>query len=352
MRKKILIFGNFGAVNFGDEIILQGLLTALQGKFAVTVASANPALTKDKHSVDTVLGLPFGFRSFCKSIFGGKIVQTLRAIAKADFVFFGGGGLFQDREKRAFPMWTFFLRICLLWRKRVFLVANSFENFKKQRSLNCAKKLFKKVEFFSVRDNFSKGLLQSLGVENSKINLATDCAFFLKSQPVEAERSGGLLILHGEKISAGQSKAIKNFVQESEMKFAFLPMQKNISCDHRLAKSLGTTCLNPSSVGEIFTLASQPKLILTIRLHGAIAAMLQGTPFLAFSKMGKMKHFLTKAGLGALLLPSEFQEHELKQRATWVLANTGKVQEMIAESCLQERALTGKILPSRTFASL
>jgi len=64
---KIVIAGNYGANNLGDEMILEGLLKLLNDVVPdakITVLSSEPKDTKKRHKVKSLNLFPAGFRSY------------------------------------------------------------------------------------------------------------------------------------------------------------------------------------------------------------------------------------------------------------------------------------------------
>lgn len=345
-RKKLLIFGNYGSINLGDEVILFGLLKAISPKkWDITVVSSNPERTAKQYHIKTVCQPPFGFRSLLKNSF----FPTIKAIKEAEIILFGGGGLFQDKEKRAFLMWSFFLRICLFFNKKVALVGNSIGPLNKSISRLQAQQLFNQLPFISVRDQDSYDLLKEIGITETKISLATDCAFFLapikkatqKNKPI-------LLILHGEYTSESQIKKIKKFVQylkNKKEKVYFLAMQKRVSNDHKMAEKLGIPLLEADSVKEIVDYISSAKFILSSRLHGIILSILASVPFLAFSEMPKVKGFLASAGLSKYFIQSNFSNQFLIKFFEQSRKQNQKIQTELKKAFKNEKSKARLILP-------
>jgi polysaccharide pyruvyl transferase WcaK-like protein len=101
---RIVLIGNFGAGNLGDELLKEALLKELSG-FDVTVCSAEP-------NEEEVPRIPTGMRSLVKTSWW----ETLKALRNADSVVFGGGTLFTDAEST---------RACFLWWMHV-IAASAF----------------------------------------------------------------------------------------------------------------------------------------------------------------------------------------------------------------------------------
>ena len=102
-KKQILVCGNYGAGNLGDEAILDGLLKLISSTWPqakVTVQSAKPNSTHRVHKVDSVYFFPAGVKSCFKFWFSTRCLNTIRALSKTDLVILGGGGLFSDEKRQ------------------------------------------------------------------------------------------------------------------------------------------------------------------------------------------------------------------------------------------------------------
>jgi polysaccharide pyruvyl transferase CsaB len=81
---RVVVSGYYGYSNFGDEAILERLLSILRGSHAdeITVLSGDPDKTRERFEVDSVAL--------------SSVAARARAIAAADRVVIGGGGLIKD----------------------------------------------------------------------------------------------------------------------------------------------------------------------------------------------------------------------------------------------------------------
>lgn len=171
----VLIFGNFGAYNMGDEAILAGQIEDLRKKknIIITVASRFPDRTKKIHRV--------------LSISQKNIIKIIKTILQSDAVIVGGGGLFCKNDRGiiglVFQIYTLLLYILLplVLRKKVFIWGVGF-----YKDTNILISLFLKflsryVTIFSVRDFES--------YENSKkkrmsVSLHKDNSFLMDLTPI------------------------------------------------------------------------------------------------------------------------------------------------------------------------
>jgi polysaccharide pyruvyl transferase CsaB len=344
-KKNLLIFGNYGGINIGDEVILAGLISVINKKnWNIKVVSTDPAFTTKEYKVQSVPHLPFGFRSFFR--FDWK--EALGEIKNADLIMFGGGGLFQDREKRAFVMWSFFLKVCFWYKKRVILIGNSFD-INQPKNIKKAEKLFKKVSFFSVRDKYSYDFLKQINVPEAKMRLATDCAFFLnKKQPEKGIKKPILFILHGELTQNHFSKlkSFKNYLKKKGEKIEFLAMQVRYSHDHDIARKLKIKCYRPKNQEEARRIIASAKFVVSSRLHGAILALISEVPFVAFSSMVKMKGFLKNVRLSRYFLEDDFRFEDLRDIYERSMQSNTKLKQKLKQRVEHEKeGGVGLILP-------
>ncbi len=284
-------------------MILSGLLSALPPFFEVCVVSSNPAMTQDLHRVSAVLPPPAGFRSFFRR---GSFAIFSR-IKKADFVLFGGGGLLQNREKKAIFLWAFYAAIVRFFRKKMLFVGNSIGPLQGFFAKNLAKNALSAAKFFSARDDFSLEFLKKIQREKIGIS-ATDCVFLLPKFPRKKKRKGTLLSFRGDgNISPQKIQALFPFLPEPIVAFA------HDRVDEDFAKKLGIPIMTPQNIEEVQFLFSERELVLTSRLHGGIFALCAETPFLCFSAAPKIRHFFEERGLQEVIFPENFSRKKITE---------------------------------------
>lgn len=76
---RVLVIGNFGNGNIGDEAVLAGILAAMPSGVDVTVVSRNPSAVRTMHDVASVRTGSWA---------------SLRALLRCDVIGLGGGGIF------------------------------------------------------------------------------------------------------------------------------------------------------------------------------------------------------------------------------------------------------------------
>jgi polysaccharide pyruvyl transferase CsaB len=336
-KRNILIFGNYGGQNWGDEAILKGLLSNIDPvRFAVTVVTSNPTHTKNMHGVSSVSPPPFGIRS----LFGGGIRKTIRALESADVVLFGGGGLFQDREKKAIRLWGWYHFFASIFAKKIIFVGNSVGPLNSKRSRKIARKAFEKTRFVSVRDSASKKILADIGISPERIIISTDAAFLIRKPPNPKYRKGSVLFIRGDgNITSDRLKKI----------FSVLPKPIRAvamdQVDARFAQSLGVPVCNPDSLSDLEKIISHSKIILSSRLHGGILALRCETPFVLFSSAPKIKSFFGERGVGDCVFSERFQANRFFHRIRLLLKNSSSHRKKLQSIRLEEQRKSRDILP-------
>ncbi len=318
MRKKLLIFGHYGIPNWGDEAIISGILSQIDvRKHSVTVVSNNPkfsveqakTLQENKLKISGVFPPPFGIRSFLRGLFSLDygLLQTKRAIQEADFIAFGGGGLFQDRPEKAIKIWSYYLTLCQKLSKKTvktFILGNSFEELSNTKNSTAVKKLFHKIPFFSVRDIDSKRILEKrFEVPSFRISESSDAAYFLPRNSKQGRKKGVLLAIREGEIPLNKQKKLLKIIQEyfpneankNEIEVVIMQEKneknsgdKNFAIEHNLPT------FQPKNLEELRKKIQSSKFILTSRLHTGILANISGTPFVAISTRDKISQFFGK----------------------------------------------------------
>jgi polysaccharide pyruvyl transferase CsaB len=173
---RLLICGYVGAGNLGDEALLAGLLRALGARgVEAVVASVAPARTREDHGVPAV------------DRYGG----TLAAIARADAVVSGGGGLLQDATSfRSLAYYLGVVAAARALRTPVAVFAQSLGPLS-ARGARAVRRVLQGVPL-GLRDQPSLELAASLGLDAHAV---ADTALLLDAPPRTEPGVGGPLVL-------------------------------------------------------------------------------------------------------------------------------------------------------------
>jgi polysaccharide pyruvyl transferase WcaK-like protein len=169
-RKKVLLFGNYGRGNLGDEGILAGVLAALKPVADVTVVSRAPTVLTRQHDVKSV-----------------KMMSARGAFAllRCDHVAIGGGGMFGNGMNIVTSMLPVIaLAAQKLGKESIFLATGAYSSSPSwvQR---CLRRVALRSLFVSVRDLESAAVLG----HGPETVIVDDPAISLTPAPVEAGRA-------------------------------------------------------------------------------------------------------------------------------------------------------------------
>lgn len=304
MRKKILIFGHYGLPNWGDEALLAGMLSQIDiSKYAVTVVSHDPKFTQKHHGVKSVSPPPFGMRSFLQFSW----IRTIRVIQEADYIIFGGGGLWQASPEKALKLWDWYLQCVLFFSgiaPKIFCLGTSFGTVSKDILTDEMKKRLQKIKYFSVRDSQSVEILKTQwGILPSKIQQTADSAFFLhdfifeKETHVKKEKKKKIIISMREgDLSIEEENIIMKVLRKKFKKyqFEFLVMQSFQAHDEQFCTRHNIPAFFPKNIFDIQTKISESAFVLSSRLHSNILASVYSTPFCAIACREKTKNLFGK----------------------------------------------------------
>lgn len=166
---KVGISGSYGGFNIGDEAILHVMIRELKNALPVeiTVFSKNVEHTRQRHPVEKVVPV----RKLAKD----EIVQELEDL---DLFILGGGGILYDRDAE-----VYLREADIAVSKKIPIMvyavgAGPIETFDAKLSI---RDVLNKVQAITVRDSWTKILLQRAGVEKD-ILVTADPAFLIESE--------------------------------------------------------------------------------------------------------------------------------------------------------------------------
>lgn len=315
---KLIIAGNYGAHNLGDELILEGILTAvrrIKPAAEITVLSEKPQETKNKYEIHCLKKFPAGLRSFFARLLNGDFKKTSKAVKECDFFMFGGGGLFDGTTLKGMIIWAVQAAFAHHYKKPVILYAQSVSSIDSKLKRWIVKKVFGKAVFISVRDENSKEVLKNI-LQGKQVYVMPDMIFRIENlnQPHIQNQKNKILICL-KKTEAPIVEFINNLLHEGAT-VEFLPFaigdekylreiadkitQKDKIEVHKFAE-------DKNKILEIFKSAS---FVLGMRLHSILMAIICNIPFIAINYNPKVKNLLKSIGLEETLIEPEDVDNE------------------------------------------
>lgn len=332
--KKVLVIGNYGDGNLGDEAILDVIISQLYAIRIknITVVSRNPKKLKKLHNNNI------------KCISPPDLIKNFFCY---DTIVIGGGTIFTDHPSLLIYILTLASLFWSIFRKKVIFLNIGYSNstprilkFMTIMPINLAK-------YVSVRDRKSLENLRKLGIKKP-IELSHDLTFKLAStMRYDGYKSIISLLYKKENIDKNKLK-IGIALRYSKDKKVNINVKKSIAklIDHITSKIDAevlflTFCpgfvsspsdkqfgleikkmikhkdrfkiLNYYSYPIILALIKDLDLLIGMRFHSLIFAYMAGTPFIGISNEEKCKIFLEEVGekyLNPLTLSFEDLEKE------------------------------------------
>jgi polysaccharide pyruvyl transferase CsaB len=323
--KKIVICGNYGATNIGDEAILAGILALINDSYPsgsankpeITVLSANPENTTALHNVKSLPLLPAGPRSFFRGLFSGGITRTLDAIRTCDGFILGGGGLFNAEKPLSLIIWGLQAKFALLFKKPLFCIGQSVGPITNFFARYMVKSVFSRARVISLRDRKSQALLHKLGCPLA--NVIADPAFALHTDlPAGTEREKFIVMSvrpwhkdFSPDLYQYFAQAIDDIHEKYGFKTILTPFSSYPEDDSSVLSNILAQVKNPSAVElfeysadyhKLLELISRSKAVIGMRLHSLIFATLTRTPFIGISYSDKVASFVSEAGMDEYLI--------------------------------------------------
>lgn len=313
----ILICGNYGATNLGDEAILSGLINGLNSMnlkvpIKIKALSYNPQQTLTLHPKLQAVNyfLPFGLRSFFRGFLKGELWQTLKAIKSCDFFILGGGGLFSNESWRAVMIWSLHALTAYHYKRPVLMVGQTVEKINNRCLRWLTKKIFSKASLIITRDQESAHILIAQGITN--LHSTADCAWSsdLKaiaiSNKLAKKPKIGVSLRSYKDFPNSKFQTIKTAINNvfPEAEIIGIPMQSHQASDQQILQNLEISVAKPKSSLEVAQLISKQDFIITMRLHAAIFAAINQKPFLSINYHPKVRSFAKQMQLEQLCLDS------------------------------------------------
>lgn len=339
MKKKIVISGYYGFKNLGDEAILHALLQEIRNweeDLELLVLSGDPGFTSRTHGVAGAHRWPLS--------------RVKEALENCDIFLTGGGSLLQD--KTGFKSIPYYLGLTDLARRkgaRNALICCGIGPISRPYLKWFARWQLGKMDFLSVRDSFSRELLQEIGVQQEP-HLIPDPVFLL---PPTDTGGGGDKCFGGE-LPSPRSRIIiaprslpgaaglnpdpwidlcTRLQQELEGELVLWPLHSGEDrelCGAISSHLQGITVMeNSYSIPHNLEMLQAADLIIGVRLHALIMGAVAGASLLGISYDPKVKSLLENLGLSSDLELDNFSPEEVAVRAGKILRGDCEEQEQL-----------------------
>ncbi|MCS7025151.1 MAG: polysaccharide pyruvyl transferase family protein [Bryobacteraceae bacterium] len=323
---RVVISGYYGYQNTGDEAILGVLLEQLRTYFPqlqVQVISGAPEETASAYGVEAILW--------------SDPLAIAHAIAEADFVITGGGGIFHDyggfQEYGLLTEGNWGLSfhvtaglLAAVFRKPHFLYSVGVGPIFSEQGRSFVRAICDSAALISVRDEGSAQLLAELGVAPAQIHVTADPAFLLKPacearlqeiferEGVPASNNRLVVVLrhwdqgvdpnHWEPQVADALRAIRDRHQAQILFVPFQTLPGQQEDDRAVARRFKAAVGGRNvfllegryAPAELAAVLRSAKSVLGMRLHAVILSLVVGRPFVALLYDRKVEDVVLRAG--------------------------------------------------------
>jgi polysaccharide pyruvyl transferase CsaB len=310
---KAVIFGYFGRGNIGDETNLSQLISLLREidpGVDLTVITANPIATACEFAVKTVS--KFDFRAISQ------------AMQDATFLIGGGGALFQDRTSlRSLGYYSFLVLLAKYFKLKVFLYGQGIGPLRSKLGKQLARLALGQIDLITVRDRVSIIALADLNVKKPEIHFTAE-PLLVKNQVAKQLVTG-----YWERVRTKKRLKIGLILQETVVVrktfwkefIACLSWDRNVELflltldqqdwefNQKLADQHDLNRLDRITSWEgLQAVIGGFDLVLSTRLHGLVAAVIQGVPCYGLAIDPKIDGFCLQWGIPFQVLTEEIEE--------------------------------------------
>lgn len=356
VSRTVVLSGYYGFANSGDEAVLHAIVTALREEaraagieLRIVVLSGNPAETARLHGVEAVHRM--------------RPLAMLGALLRADALISGGGSLLQDvTSAKSMLYYLAVLRLARWLRVPTYIYAQGIGPIRDTARFGpMIRSAFAHCRYVSVRDDESKELLVSYGMEPQRVDIVPDpvmgmglrlAASFAARQEDAAGPLVGVAVRFWrddrrdlDAIADGLAGAL---AVRSDARVALLPfhLPSDKQASDYVAARLAAAGVPPSRLTlhagaahprDMLLAAAACDALVGVRLHSLIYAATAGVPPIAVSYDPKIDQFMKRLGetpagdtdtLQADALTAAVLQSLQVGRAAWYGAKRAAIEEM------------------------
>lgn len=308
---KALVFGYIGFNNSGDDAIFDifsKLFLKKYPKSSITVLSNS----SDKFVNDKI-----------KHIYGFNIFKIMKEIKNNQVVIANGGSLLQDTTSSR----SLYYYLSIIWyakrhNKKVVMLANGLGPINKEFNKKLVRKIVDKVDLITFRDTESHELAKLIGINNPKMDVAADMVFNYKGMqkteysdiifskeavPTDKKIIGVMIRPWGNssKYINDIAKLCDRLIAEKDVNILFVPMQKtkrinDMITSQEVIKNMSNKAYvleDTYNYEEISSIIRKMEIIISMRLHSIIYALISGVPVYGLAYQPKVKSYLNEVNL-------------------------------------------------------
>lgn len=347
----VVIFGYYGRGNLGDETNLRELINLLRRDYPgveITVISHDPVQTAFTYEVGTV------------GRFQWSRIKT--ALRQADLLIGGGGTLFQDRTSlQSLLYYSALIGLAKYYGVRVLLYGQGIGPIESWLGKQVARWALSTVETMTVRDRLSVIALAELHVHRPEVYFTSDPLLALSPPEPHTVKSYwehwpetvrlGLILKADPKRREFWKQTIGHLKWEPGVTIFLIVMDpEDREFNLELASVVGVELIADIETWEQFQqVLGGIDLLLSMRLHGLIAAAVGDVPCCGLSNDPKIDGFCLQWNVPFVSLMPEMDQVALCNKVLTMLA--APLEERKQWSCHRhvwlERSLENQVILKR-----
>lgn len=353
-NKTAAVSGYYGFGNIGDEAVLFSILHNLKeidSEIKPVVFSNDPEATRLKYKVESVNR--WSMISVACVLFRSKILIS------------GGGSLLQDVT--GVKNLIYYLGVVVLAKvlnNKVIYYAQGIGPLKTTVGKMLVKHVTNRVDYVTVRDEFSKKILEEIGVKKPPIEITADPVLGLNKNHIDLREGRKVLDEYGLPSNAsligisvrewkefyGYKKAFAKTADElidKGWKVVFVPFhlpQDLTACRDVInyMKNEAVLLNKHMSAEKLLSLIGNFDLLIGMRLHSLIMSSVMGVPMIGVSYDPKVDNFLNLIGQTSAGSVENLCVTELKERIFWALDNKEELKSQLHKKTVQLEAAAKK----------
>ncbi|PIR53858.1 hypothetical protein COU75_03960 [Candidatus Peregrinibacteria bacterium CG10_big_fil_rev_8_21_14_0_10_42_8] len=270
---RVLLIGNFGVGNLGDEALKEYFLHRYP-HVDWRVLSSSPKGPTEFYR------LPTGIRSFLSL----RWLRTLKEYYYCDAVVYGGGSLFTDAESvfACFLWWIHSIPARIL-RKHIYLVFQGIGPFRSPLAQWFSDSVCRSAQSISVRDSLSYSRLRSRGLSKKCVQTCDPIYSLFKAKKSGLSSKNLLIIIPRNNSSDSLiSTARISYLSKAWDEVRVISMKPDDNSEINFCQTLidtelkSATLIKVRSLDELLLNIEESVLIVSERYHGALAGLALG----------------------------------------------------------------------------
>lgn len=323
-RYDVVLSGYYGYDNFGDEMILDTIISSLRDKrpeLEIAVLSHKPQKTMQSFDVDAYNRYsPLG---------SSKVFRSCNTFVN------GGGTLFTDiTSTRSLLYYSYINRKARRFGLKTMVLANGIGPFRKKGNMKRAIKVFEKTDVITVRDRSAYNFIRKY-IPGKAVTHTADVTFvnrmtkdgptddsIVRKMGIPAGRDYFIVSLRnwrrgGEEFEKMIAASCDVICKKHNITAVFLPMQYERDIDTIVSVAMKMRCRSivisneEKSLSNITDLISHSRFVFAMRLHALIFAAACNRPALGIAYDVKVSNFVKENNTGSYLMPDDLSQERI-----------------------------------------